>query len=57
MKKNKEREAEKLYAAELARFNYVCDELVKEAEARGGKPYENIELPKELRDDPNYLPF
>ena len=52
-----QKEAEKLYAAELARFNYVCDELVKEAEARGGKPYEDIELPIELWNDPNCLPF
>ena len=52
-----QKEAEKLYAAELARFNYVCDEMVEEWLVRGGKPYEDIELPIELWNDPNYLPF
>lgn len=52
-----QKEAKRLHEAELARFNFVCNEMVEEWLARGGKPYENIELPKELREDPNYFPF
>lgn len=57
MKKTKKTEAERLYEAELARITWAEEESYNEMEARGWKPYENIELPEELRNDPNYLPF
>lgn len=52
-----EKELEELYLNELKRFNLVCEEMIEEMEARNWKPYEDIELPDELRNDPNYLPF
>ena len=52
-----EKELEKLYLNELRRFHQVYEELLKEDEARNREPYEDIELPEELRNDPNYLPF
>lgn len=36
-----QKEAKRLHEAELARFNFVCNEMVEEWLARGGKPYEN----------------
>lgn len=50
-------ELKRKHEEELSRFNRVCEDMLEEAEAQGWKPYENIELPEELRNDPNYLPF
>ena len=52
-----EKELEELYLNELRRFHQVYEELLEEDEARNWEPYEEIELPEELRNDPNYLPF
>lgn len=57
IKKLSKEELEELYYEELERFNLVCEEMVKEFDERGGKPYENIEIPTELMNDPNFLPF
>ena len=46
---------EKLYWEELDRFNRTQEALMEEDENIG--EVQSIELPKELMNDPNYLPF
>lgn len=55
IEKLSEEELEELYWEELDRFNRTQEALMEEDEKIG--EVQSIELPTELRNDPNYLPF
>jgi len=55
IEKLSEEELEELYWEELDRFNRTQEALMEEDENIG--EVQSIELPKELMNDPNYLPF